>query len=362
MKICFTIAALSYSGAEKVLSSLINVLKLRHEVSVILTGRESPAVFNNNGVIEYAGAAHGSRIARTYKRMLITRNNVVKNKYDIVVAFGTITCVGALDALMGIKIPLMLCERNDPIYNPVQKIYRLRRGAFYRFASGYVFQTKEIAQFFSESIQRRGYIIPNPIIDGQQENCAANKRRKAIATVARLDDFQKNHSMLFKAFSKFSAVHPEYSLEVYGDGPDEEKYLKMIMELKIQDKVNLYGRVDNPQEHIKTADIFVLTSNFEGMPNALIEAMSTGLPCISTDCSGGGAAALIKNNENGILIPINDEQSLVTALLKLSEDDDLKIKLGSNAYRLNQQLNILKIAQLWEESFQDCIQNYHAVR
>ena len=137
---------------------------------------------------------------------------------------------------------------------------------------------------------------------------------------------------------------------MYGDGPDKAKYEKLIKELGMEEKVILFGRVENVSERLKDVEIFVLTSKFEGMPNALIEAMATGLPCISTDCGGGGAAALIENGVNGILIKQNDENAYVEALHKLADDENLRIEMGKEAYKINEKLDIEKIATMWEEA------------
>lgn len=352
MKICFAIGTLQYSGAEKIMSNLIEHLYARgHELSIILLG-SSNEVIGYNYLKQYPALTKGNTTKRIINRFLIINEVVRKNNFDLVVSFGSKYNIDMATALMFSKTPLILCERNDPFHDPKRKLLRMRRAMFYPFAKGFVFQTEEIKNFFSKSIQKRSFVITNFIEKKVSECCAEKERRKVIATSARLDDNQKNQKMLIHAFAEFSKVNDKYTLEFYGDGPDRKKYEVLIKSLGMTEKIKLMGRVDNPMEHIKTADIFVLPSRYEGMPNALIEAMSLGLPCIATDCGGGGSAALIKNGVNGILIPVKDRDKLVAAFHQLSLDSKLKVRLGKEAFRINETLEISKVIDMWESAFE----------
>ena len=133
-----------------------------------------------------------------------------------------------------------------------------------------------------------------------------------------------------------------------GSGPDKEKYEALIKSLGAESKIKLLGRHPSPTEYIKDSYAFLLSSSFEGMPNALLEAMAVGLPSISTDCGGGGAAALIENGKNGLLTPRDDEEAFTAAILRLMEDEAFAEALGNEALGVNERLSPERITDEWE--------------
>ncbi len=351
MKICFVTGSLKFSGAEKIISMLMDKLNERgHDISVILLSKKE-AVEGFDYATQYPCFVRGNPVSKVLNRIKKIRKIAKENKFDAIISFNALFNIDVLFALMGTKSNVICCDRNDPVYDPPELNRRIRRKIFYPLSKGFVFQTEVIKNYYKEGIRKKSVVIPN-FIEADYECVAENKRRKVIATSARLDDNQKNHVMLLKGFAEFSKTNSEYTLEMYGDGPDRAKYEALIKELGMEEKIILCGRVENVSERLKDIEIFVLTSKFEGMPNALIEAMATGLPCISTDCGGGGAAALIENNVNGILIPQNDIKAFTKALEKLASDEALRIELGKNAYKINQRLDINKIAVMWEDAIE----------
>ena len=147
---------------------------------------------------------------------------------------------------------------------------------------------------------------------------------------------QKNQKMLFRAVKTVLEKYPEYQLVIYGEGPMREELEGYAKELGIEKYISLPGSMADVHDRIKDAEIFVLSSNFEGMPNALIEAMCLGLPVISTKVSG--ATDLIKDYENGLLTELNDQKELETAMIEMIENPDLAEKLAKNAIELNDSL------------------------
>ncbi len=349
MNICFVTGALKYSGAEKIITNLMRQLQKRgHKISVIEFALKEP-VQGFDGITQYPVKSGGKGVKSIFSRLKKVRNAIKSNDFDVVFSFNSVYNLDMVPAMAFTKVPLVLCERNDPHYDPRTKLKKLRKKITYPFATGYVFQTERIRDYFGKGIVKRSEIIPN-FIENPYECVTDNQRRKVIVTCARLDDRQKNHSMLIRAFSRFAEVNDEYSLEFYGEGPDRKKYEALIKELGMEKRISLCGRVEDVQSRLKHAEIFVLPSVFEGMPNALIEAMAMGLPCIATDCGGGGSAALIENDVNGILIENFDEDGLVQAFKRLCSDSQLRLKLGHNAYMINQTLEITKIIDKWENA------------
>lgn len=239
-----------------------------------------------------------------------------------------------------LKIPVLLSERVDPWHLPQNKIHRLLRRILYSVADGVVFQTKAVQSYFGG----KGKIIPNPIMDDNLPYVLPENRSKEIVAVGRLSE-EKNFEMLIKAFSKLAML--DYKLIIYGDGPLRSDICSLIERLSLSDRVILKGKVQRVVDYISNADIFVMSSNYEGMPNALIEAMALGIPSISTDFRSGAAKELINNGENGLLIPINDLEALHQALTTLLSDDELKYRLGRNALKIRQSNNKNMIIEKW---------------
>ena len=180
--------------------------------------------------------------------------------------------------------------------------------------------------------------IPEPYI---------GERKKVFAAVGRLEP-QKNFPMLIKAFSEFHKEEKDYQLIIYGEGKERTNLEKLIKQLNLEGSVSLPGRNKDVLNAINDSAAFILSSDYEGMPNALIEAMCMGMPVISTDCPSGGPRELIENQENGILIPVGDEDALVDALFSII-DVTLAEKMSKKSSELRYALTSISIFENWEK-------------
>lgn len=347
MKIAFVIGSLSFSGAEKVLSIVAQELfNQGNDIHVILLEKEKGLVEVEQNLMTYGAKTTGMRLIRLFSRWSVIRDTLKTINPDVVVAFGSVCNVNTIMATIGLRYPLVICERNDPNYDPRKGSEKLIRSVLYPFADGYVFQTERIKDYFSKRIQNKAVVIPNPIIDsGKRWKLFSSTKR--IISIARLDDYQKDQSLMIKAFTKFSVKHPEYQLVLYGDGPDRKKYMDLIECLGMRDKIVLPGKTNNPIKELLDSEIFLLTSVFEGMPNALMEAMSVGIPCVSTDCGGGGAYDLVNIYGAGILVPCGDIDSIVESLSLLVEDNALMNELSSKSITINTKLGRENVSRQW---------------
>lgn len=346
MKIGFAIGSLNYSGAEKIARYLLEAFHEKgYELGVLLLG--SREIYPDIAYArQFVFNCEGNRFARVAKRQKRIREIAKAEDFDVIVSFGVKYNIDVMEALRCSKVPVILCERNDPYSDPHRKVLRLRRSLIYKKARGFVFQTERIADFFGESIKSRSVVIPN-FIEEKYEKVNHESAENNIVMTARLDETQKNISMLLRAFKRFSADN-DYKLYLVGEGPDRKQYENYVKENGLDGRVILPGR-QKVMPYLQSAKFFVLSSYYEGMPNSLIEAMAVGLPCISTDCSGGGAAALIRNGENGILIPSDDEDAMVDAMRRLANDADLRVRLGNEAYKINEVLEFDRIISMWTE-------------
>lgn len=344
MKIGFIIGTLNFSGAEKIARYLIESLHKDHghEVGLVLLSNNTYPEFDY--IKQFNVETTGNVIFRLFNRQKQIRRIVENEKFDVVVSFGVKYNLDVMESLRHSKIPVILCERNDPVSDPARKSLRIRRNLIYKKATGFVFQTERIADFFGEKIKSRATVIPN-FIENKYEKADHEAAENNIVITARLSEKQKNISMLLRAFNRFSKGN-DYKLYIVGNGPDEAMYRDYIKENSLDDRVILTGK-QKVMPYLMNAKFFVLSSYYEGMPNSLIEALAVGLPCISTDCSGGGAAALIKDGENGILIPSNDEDAMVEAMTKMASDAELRVRLANEAYKINETLEFGKIMSMW---------------
>ena len=353
MKVCFVIQGLKKGGAERVLSLLANKFcEKGHKVTIALTETDENIAYPINKdirVINILKKSKGSKSNLLIKRLSIIRNLRMlfkEERPDVCISFLTKVNIYSIISGIGLNFPVIISERNNPLVDPRSRLTRILRDIFYPFADGYVFQTQFAADYFSKKIGKRSVVIPNPLTDEVNNVPEKNQKRKEIIAVCRLEE-QKNLPMLIKAFSNISKKHPDYTLIIYGEGSMRNYLEQLIKSLNISGKVKLKGKKDNVIQLMSESEIFVLSSNYEGMPNALAEAMAVGLPCISTDCPSYGSRFLIENKENGLLIPVGDQNGLEKAICKLIDDPVLSLKISNNAKLIRKELSINKIFNLW---------------
>ena len=355
MKIVFYISSLNKGGAERVISNLANYFSndKKNEVYLIL---ESPIVkytiSNNVHVItleksnkEYNLVTKKIRyIGYIYKLKKIFR----KIKPDIIIPFLALPAFMALIS-RNKSSKVIIGVRNDPKTEYTTFLKKKMMHKLYPKANGFVFQTKEAQAYFKQIINCKQTIIYNAVSDDFVNYTNDFKRRKKdIVAVGRLHK-QKNYPILIEAFTDIAKRYPNYKLVIYGEGPEKENIKKIISNNKITDKVILAGNVDNIKDKISDASLYVMTSDFEGMPNALIEAMVLGLPVISTDCPCGGPKELINSGKNGILVGVNKKQELIGAMERLLCDENFANKLGDEARKIIKKVDPNIIYTQWDD-------------
>lgn len=271
-----------------------------------------------------------------------------RKKYEYVVSFGD-TSYFIIVLLKKIwRYKLIVSERGDPYYN-ASCFDKLRR-KLYIFADTVVFQTKGAQNYFHETIRRKSVIIPNPISIPTQK-WSYEDADNSIVSVGRIDFWQKRQDILVKSFAKIVDIYPDWKLNIYGSGDDTDKLKCLINQLNISSNVIIHGAVDDIANVIIKNKIFILTSDFEGIPNALLEAMSLGMPVISTDCSPGGAALLIENKKNGLLIPCGDIQVVSEAICYMIKSPQKAIEMAKQARNNMMNFNERTISQMWNKIY-----------
>lgn len=267
------------------------------------------------------------------------------NRIDICLAVGIYSNLIAAAANFKLKTKIVLLERNAPKQDRLSWKSRLLRKLLYIRGDAFVFQTPDALSFYSSFIQKKGVVIANPLKEGLPNR--GGKANTEIVAVGRLEK-QKNYPMLLKAMKIVTEKNSDYILRIFGEGPCRNEVISMIEALDLKDKVILEGFCDNVHEKIVNSDIFVMSSDYEGLPNALMEAMAMGFPVVATDCPCGGPRMLIDNGENGILVPVNNSQALSAAIIKLIQNPLKKEQIGAKARQTMAQYTLKNIMDKWE--------------
>lgn len=350
MKILFVFGGKQKGGAERVITNLANDMIDEHEV-YFLGLKEIDSFYKFDKRIKYYFVENKNLkkenfIIRNIRRTMSLAKKIKTINPDIIISFAREQSYRILFTNYFNKRKIILSVRNDPSHEYTNIIQKIAMRILYVRVNGFVFQTTEAQQFFSKNIQKKSIIIPNPINEKYIVSNRSKNREKIIITAGRLVE-QKNHILLLNAFAKIKDDFKDYNLIIYGKGELKEDLEVKIRELGLEKRVILAGEVDDLKDKIRNASLFVLPSLYEGMPNSLIEAMALGIPAISTDCPCGGPRFLIKNNYNGILVPINNPDSMADAMKDLLSNQDKADDIGKNAMKIVDKLNPKKINNMW---------------
>lgn len=285
------------------------------------------------------------KLSRCIKRIRLL---IKEEKIDTVLIMGVPLCIYGIPGGFNSNAKVFVSERNDPSHFAGKYVTKVFSRLLMRKADGYIFQTEDAMRFYGRKISKRAEVIPNPLLaEGLMPPTPySGKRKKSIVSVGRLDK-QKNQKMLIDSFHKIAGVFPEYTMTIWGEGSERTNLEKYITELGMDTRIFLPGISNNLFNEIFDAAVFVLTSDFEGMPNALLEAMALGLPCISTDCPCGGPRELIDDGINGYLIPTNNSVALAEKMALLLTNKSISEKFSKEAFRIREKYNYNKIGNQW---------------
>ncbi len=342
---------LSDGGAERIASVIANHFSfIGHKVLYIAVYNEKKEYpLDEKIMYRFVNAQGKGRLAIWINRSLIIKKFVKEFKADIVFSF----VQHELIPLIFSDIPVIPSLRNDPKSTERGLLWKLTRDFTYANSYKVIFQTEGARDYFGKKTREKGVIIGNPLNE-DLPYWSENNHKKVFVTACRIST-QKNLPMLIEAFAQFSKTHPDYTLEIYGEGPADyrEELEQFAAKCGAKDKILFMGRSTTVYEHMQKAEAFVLTSDYEGLSNSMLEAMAIGVPCICTDCPPGGAREYMEKREAGILVPVGGVEQLIKAMCRIADDAKYRQKLSRNEKYVRNELTKEKICEKWASLITD---------
>lgn len=362
MKIFFLVSSLGSGGAERVAVTLSNAWCARgDEVTLIPTfsGGGVPFYELDDGVeLLYLASLIGHRTGdgkRYVERLIALRRLVCDRKPDVVLSFLPNVNVAALAATAFRGVPCIVCERSDPSIHPQGFIWRLACGFSYRFADLVSVQTKAVASSIKGVYAglRRVAVVPNPLPQDLLQikaDLGASRARRTLLSLGRLSQ-EKQVAQIIDVFATLACEFPEWDLHIYGDGAEREALCLQIQQYGLSERVLLKGRTSEPWQAMVQADAFVMNSKFEGFPNALLEAMGVGLPCVSSDCPSG-PREISSDGRDALLFDPGDVKGLREALAQIMSDQTVRVALGLRARNaVIERYSLNAVLRIWDGFF-----------
>lgn len=349
----FYISSLAKAGAQRVILNLTeSLLSKGHQVTIVTT-----AVVEN----EYELPKGANRIISDIQGEEITSNRIVnlKNRFsklrniwkeerpDVIISFIGKNNFMAILTAWGLRTPVLVSVRGEPMEEYYNGLLRFLARYLFRKADGIILQTEDSKSFFPENTTRKAIVLPNPLNPEFMKELYDGEKEKKIVMVGRIDS-NKNQKLVIDAFASIASKYPEYKLEIWGDGEDYKSLKEYIASLHLEKQILMPGATKEVRKKIENASLYILSSNTEGMPNSLMEAMALGLPCISTDCPCGGPKTLIRDGENGLLTPVKDVAAMIKAIDRVLGNPEFAKELGKNALKIRESLSPESVNNQWE--------------
>ena len=328
MKILFLVSSMHGGGAERVAATLASAWARRGDEVVLVScysgrGRCDQSLDPRVRLIWLADLVRGPSVLRPLAKLRALRRLARELHPDRVLSFLTNVNVTALLALRGLGLPIVVSERTDPAFGDyaLERSLRWLRRITYPWARRVAVQTQQSVPHLRQVVPgvQRVAVIPNPLPDGLPEVRVGEPQagRYRLAALGRFDPV-KQFDRLIEVFAALSGDFSQWDLWIWGEGPERDGYQRQVEALGLQERIHLPGFSRTPWENLGTAHGFVLNSRVEGFPNALLEAMALGLPCVATDCPSG-PAELTRDGQDATLVPLGEPEALARALAQLMQ-------------------------------------------
>jgi len=358
VRIAFVIPSLGAGGAERVASLLANDWSANgHDVAFVTFDKPGTEPFfaldPRVELRELAAPADARglavRLGLNVARVSRLRSVLRKLRPDVIVAFMTEANVIALWASQGLGVPVVISERNQPDRPGLGKLHKLARRLTYPKATAMVVQTAGIASWAKGRFHIPVHVIANPVRLDERETRREPGDAQSLMSLGRLTQ-QKGFDILIRSFAALTSKYQNWRLVIYGEGPDRAQLERLRAESNCEDRISLPGLVKDSAKALRQASLFVLPSRFEGYPNALLEALASGLPVIATACPGG-TVEILADGAYGRLVPPDDVFAMTAALDAMLSAPELRESYASKARRAVAELDIATVARRWLDVF-----------
>ena len=382
MRVTLIISSLSSGGAERAMSVMANYWAEKGWRITLLTfddGSEPPfydlhpTIMHRPLGIAGHSATQMQGVVNNLKRLRVLRVAIRESDPQAVLSFLTSTNILTILSTLWLRIPVIVSERTSLTHHRAGKAWKFLRLWIYPRTTCLVLQTQDALAYFSAAVRRKARIIPNPVTappvpSGEQfaglyrthrqaqaddGKVKSKKKGKTIIAMGRLSQ-EKGFDRLLKAFAEISHKHPEWSVIVWGEGDLRPKLEAVRDELGLKGRVSFPGYTREPFEEMRQADLFVLSSHYEGFPNVLCEAMACGLPVVSFDCPSG-PREIIRDGIDGVLVPPGDAGALASAMDRLMDDESERERLAARAPEVVERFGLEKVMGMWEAVLHDAI-------
>ena len=359
MKMAFYINAIHEGGAERVMVNLASSFAEGGDDVILITSFKDSWEYPYSTKIKRYNLEKDKvvrpRLQRNIFRILELRKVLKTEAPDCIISFMAEPNYRAIIASRGLKIKTIISVRNDPNIEYSGKIGKFLGRTLLPLADGCVFQTDEAQRWFPKKLQDKSKIIFNAV---KEDFFEINRHvvKNTIVTCGRLEE-QKNHKLLIDAFELVIKKHPTAKLAIYGEGMLRNELTEFIKSKRMEKNVVLCGNTNNVPKVLSETEIFVLSSDYEGLPNALMEALAAGVPCISTDCPCGGPRNLITDGVNGHLIPVGDKRQLANIIDELLNNKEEAANLGIEARKQALKFRPIMICEDWHKYIEFIVNN-----
>ncbi len=352
----FYINAIHDGGAERVMLQLARRFAQAGWRSVLVTSFvdswEYPVPEGVERISMEQEQIEQSRLKRNLSRIKALRRLIKEYRPRALISFMAEPNFRSLLASAFLPVKTIVSVRNDPEREYAGRLGRLVGKFLLPLADGCVFQTEQARAWFPQRLQKKSRVIMNQVDEAFFAR-SETKPEGYVMTAGRLTA-QKNQAMLIRVFASV-AGEVEQELRIYGEGELRGELEELIAYLKMEKRIKLMGASDNMPQVLGRAGLFVLPSDYEGMPNALLEAMASGLCCIATACPCGGPEAVIEDGAGGRLIPVGDEEALREAMLELLRDEDKRRSMGERARSRAEDFRPQAIFEQWRQYLESVI-------
>lgn len=355
MRIAFLTASLRQGGAERVISSLSNELAGREHEVIIYTLRADKSFYTlNEKVRQIYIQADGKGIIKNATIIASLKHRLKVDRPNILISFDSRTLVYSVLARIK-KLTLVYSERSNPLVYPIKPVWRRLRDMAMNYTDLCVFQTQSVASLYPKLAEKR-VVIPNAIFNPNlKKACLPERRENYISAMGRLDCSIKGFDKIICAFARIEKEFPEIGLKIYGVGKDRDLLENLANRKGIGDRVEIIEGNENAIWDVAKSRLFVMFSYFEGFPNALIEAMACGVPCISSDCDFG-PRDIITHGSNGCLVKVGDVDGLEQEMRGILNNQIDADEIGRNGKITSENYALPNIVDQWENCIRTVIE------